>query len=261
MKRNPFSAQSALENSTLHWGRQGCLAAAEPKPIKRPEFLDEAHRAFRDLVLTPGFSCIGAKAAFHADAYGFASYACLGSDAATAGLSRDLCEFASSSVVEQSEYATFVAVFESPCDAGEAEFEKLLWQQLHRLHLEDRRYFRWDDSVSSDPTNSQFSFSFAERAFYVIGMHPGSSRNARRFAWPALVFNPHEQFERLRTDGKWKKMQSAIRARELVLQGNINPMLSDFGEQSEARQYSGRVVGKEWSPPVPGGGKCPFGHG
>jgi FPC/CPF motif-containing protein YcgG len=30
-------------------------------------------------------------------------------------------------------------------------------------------------------------------------------------------------------------------------------MLEDFGENSEARQYSGRKVGEEW--------KCPFLHG
>ncbi|MFL6514134.1 MAG: YqcI/YcgG family protein, partial [Chthoniobacterales bacterium] len=68
-------------------------------------------------------------------------------------------------------------------------------------------------------------------------------------------------FERLRTDGKWKKMQTAIRARELVLQGSVNPMLSDFGQESEARQYSGRAVPEDWSPPAGGEGKCPFGHG
>jgi FPC/CPF motif-containing protein YcgG len=114
--------------------------------------------------------------------------------------------------------------------------------------------------VSSDPNDPEFSFSFAGRAFYVIGIHPRSSRIARTFPWPALVFNPHEQFERLRTDGKWKKMQKAIRARELVLQGSINPMLTDFGEESEARQYSGRAVSSDWTPPASSGGKCPFGH-
>ena len=95
---------------------------------------------------------------------------------------------------------------------------------------------------SSDPADPHFSFSFGGQALYVIGMHAKSSREARRFRWPALVFNPHEQFERLRADGKWKHMQETIRHRDLVLQGTINPMLSDFGEHSEARQYSGRIV-------------------
>jgi FPC/CPF motif-containing protein YcgG len=93
-------------------------------------------------------------------------------------------------------------------------------------------------------------------------MHANSSRDARRFPWPTLIFNPHEQFERLRSDGKWKHMQETIRQRDVQLQGSINPMLSDFGEQSEARQYSGRPVEEDWRAPfkAAGSGKCPFAH-
>jgi FPC/CPF motif-containing protein YcgG len=137
-----------------------------------------------------------------------------------------------------------------------------LWRQLQYLHGADAEHFGWDPNVSSDPRDPHFSFSFGGRAFYVIGMHGQNSRVARRFPWPALVFNPHEQFQRLRTDGKWRRMQRSIRARELVLQGSVNPMLSDFGEESEARQYSGRTVPEDWTPPLGGngGGKCPFAH-
>jgi FPC/CPF motif-containing protein YcgG len=96
---------------------------------------------------------------------------------------------------------------------------------------------------------------------YVIGLHANSARIARRFPWPTLVFNPHRQFEKLRADGKWKRMQGAIRERERELQGTTNPMLSDFGEQSEARQYSGRAVEKDWAVPFPvDARKCPFAH-
>jgi len=95
-------------------------------------------------------------------------------------------------------------------------------------------------------------------------LHPRSSRLARQFRWPALVFNPHEQFERLRADGKWKRMQHTIRERDVELQGSVNPMLSDFGETTEARQYSGRAVEADWEAPFdpvkPSPGKCPFGH-
>ena len=61
-------------------------------------------------------------------------------------------------------------------------------------------------------------------------------------------------------------MQYTIRAREVALQGSINPMLSDFGEESEARQYSGRTVPDDWVPPFPNfaysakKSKCPFAH-
>jgi FPC/CPF motif-containing protein YcgG len=163
--------------------------------------------------------------------------------------------------VPSSEYATFVAIFERPRKTTEIEFENLFWKQLRALHDYDAQRFAWDSHVSSDPADPHFSFSFGGQALYVIGLHANSSREARRFPWPALVFNPHEQFERLRADGKWKRMQETIRSRDLQLQGSINPMLSDFGEQSEARQYSGRAVEDNWRPPFPtGAGKCPFAH-
>jgi FPC/CPF motif-containing protein YcgG len=56
-------------------------------------------------------------------------------------------------------------------------------------------------------------------------------------------------------------MQETIRTRDLALQGTINPMLSDFGERSEARQYSGRAVEENWQAPFKAlERKCPFAH-
>ena len=160
--------------------------------------------------------------------------------------------------MNENEFSSFVVVFRGPLDLTEREFETCLWLQLRQLHEADRS--DWDTGVSPDPNDPHFSFSFAGQAFYVIGMHAHSSREARRFPWPTLVFNPHEQFERLRTEKKWKRMQQLIRGREFALQGTINPMLSDFGEQSEARQYSGRVVEEDWQAPFSVEKKCPFAH-
>ena len=160
-----------------------------------------------------------------------------------------------------SEYATFVAIFEEPKETDEVQFENLFWQKLRRLHELDAAHFDWDPNVRSDPSDPHFSFSFGGQALYVIGLHSNSSREARRFPWPALVFNPREQFERLRADGKWKRMQETIRERDLELQGTINPMLSDFGVESEARQYSGRAVEEDWRAPFKAvERKCPFAH-
>jgi len=91
---------------------------------------------------------------------------------------------------------------------------------------------------------------FGGRALFVVGMHPASSRLARRFRWPALVFNPRAQFERLRAEGKFERLRTLVRERDVALQGTPNPTLADFGERSEARQYSGRETEPEW--------RCPF---
>ena len=216
------------------------------------------------------FPCLGAKAAFNDETYALAVYPELGSVESTAGLCRDLVKFRKFAAVSNSEpasplpaterngYATFVAIFRGPLGLDEEQFEELLWEQLRELHRVD--VCEWDPDVSQDPNDPHFSFSFAGQAFYIVGLHPNSSRVARRFPWPTLVFNPHEQFERLRADGKWKRMQDAIRARDVALQDSINPMLSDFGEASEARQYSGRAVADDWVAPFPNPGKCPFRH-
>ncbi|MDQ6809432.1 MAG: YqcI/YcgG family protein [Verrucomicrobiota bacterium] len=213
---------------------------------------------------------MGAKAAFNAGAYVLRVYDELASDAGTPRLAIDLREFTRSEITRESDYATFIAVFRAPMDADEAKFEEQLWSQLTKLNRIDADKFDWDPSVRSDPADPQFSFSFAGQALYVIGLHANSSRHARRFPWPTLVFNPHEQFERLRNDGKWKRMQETIRERDVQLQGSVNPMLSDFGQSSEARQYSGRAVEGNWQPPFTAAkskaadsapaGRCPFAH-
>lgn len=145
---------------------------------------------------------------------------------------------------------SFVAVFD---DAGldEVAFEQRLWAQLQALHDHDRANgIAWDRKVSSDPSQTDFSFSVGGRAFFVVGLHPGASRMARRSPFPCLVFNFHDQFETLKASGKYISMQEAIRTRDIALQGSVNPVLSRFGEASEALQYSGRAVEKAW--------KCPF---
>ena len=118
------------------------------------------------------------------------------------------------------------------------------------MHRYDRETFEWDPTVSADPAQPDFSFSVGGRAFFVVGLHPLASRLARRAPVPCLVFNFHNQFESLRASGKYQGMQKVIRQRELQLQGTINPVLAQFGDASEARQYSGVAVDAQWT--------CPF---
>jgi len=219
-----------------------------------PAVAELIHDQFRALVLHPSFSCLGAKAALRSGTYQMGVYDDLGSVEATRGLARDLTRFASMiDGTTVSDYgsglSTFVASFLRPVPNDELEFERLLWAQLQALHDGDQ-VRTWDPAVSSDPDDTHFSFSIAGRAFFVVGLHAASTRWARRFAWPTLVFNPHDQFERLREEGHFGRLQGLIRSREQTLQGSLNSNLSDFGEHSEARQYSGRPVDDDW--------RCPF---
>ena len=225
-------------------------------------------KEFASLIAQADYPCLGAKAALNAASIKVKAYRELGAGESTLTLALDLGRFLRSDLFRQHHYASFIAAFRAPLQIDELHFERLLWQQLGALNRIDAGRSAWDPDVSSDPADPQFSFSFAGQALYVIGLHSQSSRMARRFRWPTLIFNAHEQFEKLRAEGKWKRMQEAIRHRDHALQGSINPMLSDFGERSEARQYSGREVEEGWQPDFkaaqkasPGersDGQCPF---
>lgn len=206
--------------------------------------------ALQDHVLSERFPCVAARSAFNKGNYRFGLMGALGSTEATALLHAGLVRFAEEFDSLGSDLVTYLAVFDGPQITDDEGFETLMWQQLQSLHLLDARQHAWADGVSSDASRSDFSFSVAGRAFFIVGMHPMASRLSRRSPRPTLVFNFHEQFEALRANGKYEGMKQVIRQRDLALQGSINPALASFGESSEARQYAGRQVPADWA--------CPF---
>lgn len=246
---NPFSSAEALRTSNYSAPVNGELVRLldwrAPSPQAR--LADGAMRAF---VRSEAFSCVAAKAAIASGGYRFGYYPGLGSQRSSAGLARDLAAFAAERASLLGRYATFVAVFEEERLGSEAWFEASLWAQLNRLAELGTPYYPWDPAVSNDPTAPDFAFSFAGEAFFVVGMHPNSSRVSRRFFLPALAFNLHSQFEEARRDGRFERIQGLVRDRELALQGSLNPELRAFGTRSEARQYSGRRTEEGW--------ECPF---
>ena len=159
--------------------------------------------------------------------------------------------FGVEALAEEAGLASFACLFRHGPKLSEAEFEAALWARAQGLHdIDAASGAPWARGVSREPDAADFSFSVGGVAYFVVGLHPGASRAARRFCRPVLVFNPHKQFERLRQDGRYYQMQSIIRGREVARHGSINPMLSDFGSGREAAQYSGRQVGDGWMCPL-----------
>lgn len=214
-------------------------------------FERRVRQAFEAFVADEHFPCLPAKGVLRRREYELGVYRVLGSPGASDALATDLAHFADRARRASDGLTSYVAVFSGRAPASERAFERRLWAQLQRLHERDDPAIGWDPTVSSDPESHRFSFSMAGCALFVVGMHPQSSRLARRFRWPALVFNPHAQFERLRSDGTFDRLRDVIRERDTALQGSPNPALADFGARSEARQYSGRDTSDaEW--------RCPF---
>ena len=147
-------------------------------------------------------------------------------------------------------FHTAVIIFEQPDVYDEKMYSRFFWNRLQALSNLDAEKYEYDHRVDADPESEHFSFSLKEEAFFVIGLHPAASRPARRFKYPAMVFNPHAQFEQLREAGQYEKMKNIIRKKDIELAGAINPMLRDFGEASEVYQYTGQKLNNEWKCPL-----------
>ncbi len=216
--------------------------------IGDPATLTDAtlRQSVTEMVAHDRFPCLGARSVFRRDNAVIGIYDTLGGEPSTRALLDDLAAFAEG-VDSQAGFASFVAIFRGPMVRDEEQFEELLWDQLRGLHAADEH--AWNPHVSTDPSDDHFAFSVGGTAYFVVGLHPMASRLARRTVAPTLVFNLHEQFEALRASGRFERMRDTIRHRDEHLQGSTNPMVSDHGHGSEARQYAGRVVGDDWVAP------------
>lgn len=200
------------------------------------------------------YPCVGAKSALSRgsiETHEYDTLGCLGNDQSILDGLAQFVAMIEAGDCDDDIVHSYVALFHGPLDLSERRFESSMWSQLWRIHqLDLLAGNRPADDVSSDTESPQFCLSFMGHPFFLIGLHPQASRLARRFSHPVLVFNSHRQFEKLRKDGRFAKMQAATRSRDIDLQGSVNPNLADFGEASEARQYSGRAVEDDW--------RCPF---
>lgn len=205
---------------------------------------------FRDFIVTQKHPCIMANTVFKMENYHLKVYDDLTSSKNIQSILSDIENYIEKYDFESNTFESLLMCFKDNLFETETEFESALWTFLQKLHNNDDE--SWDPNVSDDPNNPNFSFSIKGKAFYIVGMHPQSSRLARQAPYCTVVFNLHWQFEKLREMGAYQAVKNKIRLRDKKLQGSINPVLRDFGSDSETRQYSGRNVGAEW--------ECPFHH-
>lgn len=203
---------------------------------------------YKDFIITRNHPCVMANTIFQMENYRLKVYDDMLSDKVIEPIMEDIEKYINNYDFETNQFETLIISFTQNQFATEREYEDALWSFLQKLH--DIDDIAWDSSVSNDPEDINFSFSLKGKAFYLIGMHPKSSRLARQAPYCTVVFNLHWQFELLRKMGTYQKVRNRIRTRDEALQGYINPSLTDFGDASETKQYSGRKVETNW--------KCPF---
>ena len=221
--------------------------------MQTPEYQNDHPLAlqFQSAIRAPGFPCVGAKSALSRGNMQFLVARDIRSAWDDLRIHAALRRFVADYHVGPELFRSLILLFEEDGVADEPAFEAALWDRLQSLSDKDE----WlgqpaDPRVSDDPDDPHFSLSFAGEGFFVVGLHPHASRPARRFPRPALVFNLHDQFERLRAEGRYEKLRASIIDRDVALAGSANPMLARHGTASEARQYSGRAVDEGW--------RCPF---
>ena len=211
----------------------------------------EAREELHAMIADPAFPCLGAKSALARGTLKVLVCHSLASGWDDVRIHSELIEWAHAYRADPGGLRSLAAVFDGPEDLTEEHFEAAMWERIQSFADKDEwRGQLYDHRVSSDPSDPHFSLSFGGEAFFVIGLHPNASRPARRTPRPTLVFNLHDQFERLREEGRYERMRERIIERDVELAGNPNPMLARHGEASEASQYSGRMVGADW--------QCPF---
>lgn len=250
--KNPFTTNDAINNSCylIPNIENGSVASDKTPLSEKHQFI---HKQLRALVTSKEFPCIGAKAAFSAGTYRIGIYKSMQEEGAILGVCHDLVEFINEQKSMPGNFTTYIACFENTIVNSEDHFEELLWGLLQNLHDKDKVFFKWDDTISKDPDNPSFTICFGEVAFFLVGMHPASSRFARKFAYPTVVFNAQYQFEKLKEEGRFENMKKVIREKDAKINdGQINPNLGDLHAVSAAGQFGTKAKESNW--------KCPFKH-
>jgi len=211
--------------------------------------------AFRDHVKDRAFPCVGAKSALATGSLEIKLCHDITSAWDDLVIHRELLQWSRGYQKDLASgaagFRSLAIVFRQSRAMSEQVFEQHMWERIQSLSDKDDWLEQpYDTSVSADTDDPHFGLSFGGQAYFVVGMHPGASRPARRFERPSMIFNLHDQFVQLRQSQRYERMRETILDRDKALAGDINPMLKRHGEASEAAQYSGRQVGDDWECPL-----------
>jgi FPC/CPF motif-containing protein YcgG/predicted heme/steroid binding protein len=210
-----------------------------------------AHDQFVQFVKQPSYPCVCARSTLYLNKYKFKYY-----DSKVNIKNNTLASDLSNFLLEQAEIwkssnnkdrmlTTFVACFKQE-EFSEQQFEFDLFTQLEHLHSLDNH----DYSNKKNTTIFPHSFNFGGRSFFIAGLHSNSSRRARRFTYPTLVFNALDQFEMM--EESYSEIHRMNCKRESVFDwdNNYNPMIDLIPRLGACVAFSGRQIDPEtWTCP------------
>lgn len=213
-------------------------------------FQIQAETEVKSLLAQRGYPCVAAVQSLHRNDFWLRTYTQFGKVHQRDSLREDLLQYLKKYKETRSQYFTFWTVFHDNDSYSEEEFEQFLWSELSALTSENSKETDQDPRFSLNPDSKNFCFSLGGSALFVVGLHSQSSRLARRFPWPSLVFNVYEQFDQLASQKKYIPMVETIRRRDIEFQGDVNPMALLHNDNWESIQFSGKKNSEDW--------KCPF---
>ena len=252
-RQSTVSAPARAPSHRLHRPHDGTLircACGEDDAPLGPEGLALLTRQMREALRRRDYPCVAAQQSFFREDYSVGIYDGFGQGACWRELRADLLSFLDDQRRTGSTLSTMWAVFPDAAERSEDRFEDDLWRELSFLSSVETRAEDWGDDERSDPTRQDFALRLGGHSLFVVGLHPQSSRKARRFPFTALVVNSFDQFAKLAAEGRYVPMVETNRARDRAFQGDVNPMALEHGEKWESIQFSGKSNRADW--------KCPF---
>lgn len=163
-------------------------------------------------------------------------------------LAQALNEFAQSAH-EVGKRPSLVCFFEPDHHETLEDYHDLFWGLLQWLHKTDSE--EWPPSISTDPNDVTWEFSYAGVPFFVVASTPAHHhRHSRYSSVFTIAFQPRFAFDM--TPSQDAKARALIRKR-LAAYDEIppSPELGHYGESPEWRQYFLRDDNGEIGP-------CPF---
>jgi uncharacterized protein len=207
-------------------------------------------RFLKDFVLNKDFPCVMAKVVARIGYAKHIEIPSLKAPEALEKVQREVYRFVDIFRSSPNRLSSFIVSVPLAAHPSFESFERAFWDFLKKLNQLDHELHPHDPRVGQKPLAEDFSYSLKSEAFFILALHPESPRLSRRFSRPTIVFNPHQQFENMRIKGIFTKVRDVIRSRDKKLQGEVNPMSTDYGERSEVFQYIGKSYPEFASSPL-----------
>ena len=223
----------------------GSLDSAHFDTTQQPDIMREL-ALFTKFIRSDQYPCVAGRIAFVKKSFCFGLYSRMGDHQSAFNVWTDLVRFIRYQNAQWRNgniFTTFVAIFQGTEVNDEDEFHDLLWKHLQIMHnIDHEKKSTWPSHIPQNVLDPHFSFVIAGRPFFLVGLHPNSSRKGRTYHEHAIVFNSKYQFDKLREYGIMQDIFAITRGRDLKFNGSINPNLIPLDDYSAALQYSGKEL-------------------